>query len=74
MLNSNGFGEDVGSEVVKADGEVFGAGAIAMVGGDFDAAFVVFENSTVNFGGSEVEVEASGLEFLEELHNADNVA
>lgn len=74
MLNSDGFGYDVGAEVVEAYGEVFGAWAGAVVGRNFDATLVVFKNSTVDSRGGEIQSEAASLEFGHELHYADDVA
>ena len=57
VLDINGVGNNMGSEVVKADREMFCARASAMVGGDFDATLVVFKDGATDSGGAYVEIK-----------------
>ena len=50
--NSNEARGDVGTKMVEANGKVLGAGARFVVGGYFNAAFVIFEGGALNRGDS----------------------
>ena len=60
VLDGNRVGDNVGSEMVKSDREMFGARASAMVGGDFDATLVVFKDSASDSWCANVEVKIAG--------------
>ena len=72
VLDRYGVGDDVGPKMVKADGEVLGTGTSPVIRGNFDAAFVVFEDGAVHGRGFDIEFEATGLEFAHEVHETND--
>ena len=48
MFNGNDFTDDVGAEVMKTDGQMFGARACFVIGSHFQAARVVFKCPTAH--------------------------
>ncbi len=74
MLDGYSVGNDVGTEVMKANREVFGTGSSPVIRGDFDAAFIVFEDSAAYRRGFDIEGETTGLEFAHKVHKANDFA
>ena len=74
MFDGDCIREDVRAKMMEADREMLGARTVAMICSNFDATLVVFEDSTVNAGGGDVEVKTARLQFVDEVHKSNDFA
>ena len=71
MDNVDELRSNIGSKMVKADREMFGARASFVIGGNFNATFVVFKSCALNGWNGRVDLESFGFQFREHGHDCD---
>ena len=65
------LGDDVGTEMMQSDGQVFGARASLVVCSNLNARAIIFEYLAFDGGCGSIYLEASLANFIEQVHDID---
>ena len=64
MFDGNGFVNNMRTEMVQTDGDMFCSRTRLVVGGYLNTAPVIFESAALDNGRRMIELELSRLEFI----------